>query len=75
MDNQALIIQIITIVLLGWSEYLGLSPTQKCNAITQVLLCALGQNITPNVTPASGSSSTPAVVSTPSVNTPLTTPH
>jgi hypothetical protein len=32
---------IVTLILLLWSEYLGVSKQHKSNAITQLLICAL----------------------------------
>ena len=43
------ITQVITVALLIWSEYLGLSPQHKSNAIADLLICGLG--LKPHNTP------------------------
>lgn len=49
MDTPTLlyITQGVTLVLLIWSEYLGLTPRHKSNAIMDLLICGLGK-LTPH---------------------------
>lgn len=54
MDSKDLvlyIIQIITFILLIFSEYLGFTPKYKSNAILQMLICALTPKEEPPVVP------------------------
>lgn len=45
MDTATLlyISQGVTLALLIWSEYLGITPRHKSNAITDLLICGLGK--------------------------------
>ncbi len=49
MDTQTILYttQALTLVLLIWSEYLGITPRHKSNAIMDLLICGLGK-ITPH---------------------------
>jgi len=55
MDTETLlyIAQGVTLALLIWSEYLGLTPRHKSNAITDLLICLLGKQActSPSETP------------------------
>lgn len=48
METQTIlyITQGLTFLLLIWSEYLGITPKHKSNAIMDLLICGLGK-ITP----------------------------
>ena len=46
MEDQTLVLyitQAVTVALLIWSEYLGVSPQHKSNAIMDLLICGLGR--------------------------------
>lgn len=49
METQTIlyIVEGVTLALLIWSEYLGLSPRHKSNSISDLLICGLGK-ITPH---------------------------
>lgn len=49
MDTPTLlyITQGVTLALLIWSEYLGVTPQHKSNAILDLLICGLGK-LTPH---------------------------
>lgn len=40
-DIVAIVTNLITLLLFIWSEYLGVSPQHKSNAVTQLVTCLL----------------------------------
>ncbi len=44
-ENVYQLIISVLCLLLAWSEYLGLTPSQKANAIIELITCMLKKNI------------------------------